>query len=69
MPRGTCETCGQHDVFLHANPLTPGPSLSVCAASPSHRNGMTTKMKSRQNWMRTKTKVMRASRGQRQALS
>ena len=22
MPRGTCETCGQHDVFLHASPLT-----------------------------------------------
>ena len=22
MPRGTCETCRQHDVFLHASPLT-----------------------------------------------
>ena len=30
MPRGTCETCGQHDVFLHTSPLTFR-NLFVCA--------------------------------------
>lgn len=30
MPRGTCETCGQHDVFLHASPLTFARNVLVC---------------------------------------
>ena len=31
MPRGTCDTCGRHDAFLYAVPLTIGKNLFVCA--------------------------------------
>jgi hypothetical protein len=30
MPRGTCENCGQHDVFVHASPVALGTNVFVC---------------------------------------
>ena len=30
MPRGTCENCAQHDVFVHANPVAFGRNRFVC---------------------------------------
>jgi hypothetical protein len=31
MPRGTCDNCGQHDVFVHATPLALGRNVFLCA--------------------------------------
>ena len=31
MPRGTCENCGQHDVFVYAVPIACGWNAFVCA--------------------------------------
>ncbi len=31
MPRGTCENCGQHDVFVYAVPIACGWNAFICA--------------------------------------
>jgi len=31
MPRGTCDKCGQHDVFVHATPVALGRNVFLCA--------------------------------------
>jgi hypothetical protein len=39
MPRGTCENCGRHDVFVYATPLAFGKNVFVCALCLSFPHG------------------------------
>jgi hypothetical protein len=39
MPRGTCENCGRHDVFVYATPLAFGRNVFVSARCISFPHG------------------------------
>jgi hypothetical protein len=36
MPRGNCENCGRHDMFVYATPLAFGTNAFVCARCLPH---------------------------------